>query len=552
MPESPRGALRSRLARTLGARLGLALLLLGLLLVLGVRADEDDYFETFTQRWILVLVAGTFAFIGAGAMGIRNGRDLHAIVHTQLAWDLLLASGLIYISGGASSIFVILYGATTLTAALLLGARSTLVVAGIGAALYLVIAIAVGTGLVLPPPDQSPALYLQPSRELGLRLLTNAAVLGAVGALATNLSSRLSEAGTKLEAAVARSEDLARLNDEIVNTVRAGLVVTSPAGQLVAVNPAAAQILGSDADELIGTPLERYFDLEAERPVARGEAAGRRHDGSPFPAGYALSPLADDPSRGSLVTFQDLTEVHALQRQAEAAERLATLGRLAAGLAHELRNPLGSISGSVQLVRDNPAIQDEDRHLLDLVVSEVQRLNALVTTMLDVGRPREPVRAPTDLLALARGVVDVARGDTPSHIALEIEEPQSADYTADVDADQIRQIVWNLIKNAVQASPSAPSSVRVGLSEDGERIAIAVSDEGPGIPAEDRARLFDAFFSKRPQGIGLGLALVRQVTAAHFGQIEVEEASPGGGARFVVTLPKRASVVPDDARTTLV
>lgn len=266
--------------------------------------------------------------------------------------------------------------------------------------------------------------------------------------------------------------------------------------------------------------------------------------------GYTLSALLDangNPS-GLLLAFQDLTEIRTLRDQAEAAQRLAVLGQLATGLAHEIRNPLSSISGSVEMVRDGNALGPEDTRLLGIVISEVDRLNALVTTMLQVGRPSQIEPVSLDLRAIASEVVAVARGEATASNGLEIDEvgPEEP-IIVDVDPDRMRQVVWNLVKNAVQASPRhGKVEVRTGRDPAG-RAFLEVADEGPGIGSVHRERLFDMFYSGRAHGVGLGLAVVKQIVDQHQGRIEIIDRDVAGTC-FRVTLPREEESVRPSSR----
>jgi signal transduction histidine kinase len=220
------------------------------------------------------------------------------------------------------------------------------------------------------------------------------------------------------------------------------------------------------------------------------------------------------------------------ERRAEDAERMAALGRLAAGLAHEIRNPLGSIAGSIDLIKVNSALSDEDRQLCDIVIRETSRLNDLVTDMMDLSRPRAPNLAEVDVAAIAREVVSLASGSGRggSDVGVEYDGVQSAMIVA--DGAQIRQLVWNLVRNGVQAS-SAGDVVQVSLQHEGGRVTLAVSDGGPGIDEAARDRLFDAFFTTRSKGTGVGLAVVKSIADAHGFGLEVWS-EHGLGATFSV------------------
>jgi len=231
-------------------------------------------------------------------------------------------------------------------------------------------------------------------------------------------------------------------------------------------------------------------------------------------------------------------------QRAEDAERLAALGRIAAGLAHEIRNPLGSIVGSVQLLTTAPGLSVEERRLCGIVERETGRLNDLVEDMLALARPRRPVFGDVDVARTAREVVALAsQSGRGSDVLVCYEGPASGDnLVTRADAGQLRQVVWNLVRNAVQASsPGAKVIVRVGTSSaksvretDGATV-LEVHDDGPGISDEAQARLFDAFFTTRSSGMGIGLAVVKRIIDEHGWLIEVESRE-GRGATFRVRL----------------
>lgn len=225
------------------------------------------------------------------------------------------------------------------------------------------------------------------------------------------------------------------------------------------------------------------------------------------------------------------------EARAQAAERLAALGRLATGLAHEIRNPLGGILGSVELLAESPNLDDEDRRLCSIVEREASRLNDLVGDMLHLSRPRMPTVAPMNLAETARDVVELARrSGRGEDVAVTLEGPSDVVIRADVA--QIRQVLWNLVRNAVQAS-SAGSEVVVEVGTDAGGAFFSVRDTGPGIPPDSQDRIFDAFFTTRSHGTGVGLAVVKQIVDAHGFTIDV---SSRDGATFRVGIPASSVV----------
>jgi signal transduction histidine kinase len=226
-------------------------------------------------------------------------------------------------------------------------------------------------------------------------------------------------------------------------------------------------------------------------------------------------------------------------RRALQSERLALLGRVAAGLAHEIRNPLGSISGSIEMLRDSPNLSDEEKQLCAIVQREAARLNHLVTDMLDLSKPKQPKMENVDVGALARDVVALAARSERSgsgDVSVAYDGPAEATF-ARCDGEQMRQVLWNLVRNAVQAS-GAGTEVRIVVRDDGREVSLAVVDTGPGIDESARDKLFDVFFTTRPHGAGMGLAVVKRIIDDHapFGASIAVESEGSGGATFRVHL----------------
>ena len=528
-----------RIRMILAGRLVVASILLGSTLYF---ASDALRFGTFTPTFLLILISMVFVSSIVFAVGLNdNPGRVRSTAIALISLDLLLTTGLLYVTGGAGSIFSALYGAEILTAAMTLGAIPAYVTAFAAILSYFGLGMALSAGWVIPPPGQPLVQYTLGSTELSTALLTNMLGIAFVALLATNLASRLQRTGGKLVEAEQSAAHLAQLNNDIVRSIASGLITTDKEGLIVTVNPAAHDILGGASTKLIGQRLSNIvpnvgigLSTSAKK---RRDAQARRSDGTEFPIGYTLGRLVDvhGEETGYLLAFQDLTEIRELRDKADRAERLAVLGHLATGLAHEIRNPLSSISGSVEIVRDGSSLEEEDNKLLGIVIEEVERLNQLVTGMLSVGRPRELQPVTTDLCAMVRNVAIMARADAAAAkgVLVEAEAPDNP-LMARVDPAAMRQVIWNLVKNAIEASPR-DSKVIVRVAAHQQEVALEVIDSGSGIPDDLRDRLFDMFYSGRPYGVGIGLALVKLFVEQHGGQIEVLD-RPTGGTVFRVKL----------------
>jgi two-component system sensor histidine kinase PilS (NtrC family) len=284
-------------------------------------------------------------------------------------------------------------------------------------------------------------------------------------------------------------------------------------------------------------PTRRSSDLETDYLSPAGEQVR---------LGYSSFRLLGRAGEavGTAIIFQDLTQLRAMEEKVARSERLADLGRLAAGLAHELRNPLASMMGAQELLTQAPGLDGEYRRLMEIALRESTRLSLLVTRFLEFARPTPPRRTTCDLAAVVGETLEVFKND-PAAARIDLAQDLAPART-DADADQLRQVLWNLLLNAAQAAGEGerPGHVRVACGQDGLGAFLVVDDDGPGVAPEDRERIFLPFFTTKPLGTGLGLANVHQLVDAHGGTIAVEPA-PTGGARFRVRFPVEARAAPE-------
>jgi two-component system sensor histidine kinase PilS (NtrC family) len=268
--------------------------------------------------------------------------------------------------------------------------------------------------------------------------------------------------------------------------------------------------------------------------VDRGETLLRDKEGGARPVGFTSSLVRDTRAEvlGLLITFQDLSRLKEMEEQLKRADRLAAVGQLAAGMAHEIRNPLASISGSVQLLLEGAHVNEEERRLMGIVGREAKRLNRLLTDFLVFARPAPPKIARVDVSGLLDELASMLQGDERFEgIEVKREYPPRCEMYC--DRSQIGQALWNLLVNGAEAMPDGGV---LCLGIDPAEARLYVEDSGPGIPEEIRNSIFDPFFTTKDHGSGLGLPTVFAIVDAHRGQMEVGRAA-GGGARFAVRLP---------------
>jgi two-component system sensor histidine kinase PilS (NtrC family) len=335
----------------------------------------------------------------------------------------------------------------------------------------------------------------------------------------------------------------------VVDNIPSGILTADMLGRLSLINDTACNILGVRREEVTGKPVETVLSglemshSQGESPLPRPEIFFRRADGAEIFLGFSASPLKDAEGKviGKVVIFQDLTPVKLMEERVRIADRLAGVGELAAGLAHEIRNPLASIAGSSQMLRESPELAEDARTLLDIIERESTRLNGLITDFLAYTGPSLRNVGPVPMADLIGEVIEGVRAGEAREKGVEVERRPLGNLFVDGDAEQLKQVLWNLVRNAVQATPPG-GQVRVDLFPQvrhGERYAVAtVGDTGTGIPPAISGKIFNPFFTTKEGGTGLGLAISQRIIQIHRGFIEARS-QPGHGSTFSVYLPER-------------
>lgn len=348
--------------------------------------------------------------------------------------------------------------------------------------------------------------------------------------------------------------------EEILEQMRSGLMTVNAEGMIVYFNQTAGRLLdidpkyarGKNIDDVLLGGLEefkRYIvgGLRRERAETRSELTIRHPRKGETPIGLSLSILRGNNKilGGIIILFQDLTDAKRLNERIMAADRLAAVGQMAAGIAHEIRNPLASISGSVEVLKDELHLEGDNGRLLQLILKESSRLNIILSDFLNFARINKAPSGRCDLSAVINEVKDLIKGDTRIEenvkISFKVHRPVLMVVGGE---DQIKQILWNLVLNAAQAMGDRDGNVIIAAEDcridSRNMVKLMVTDDGPGIPDDTRKRIFDPFFTTRTGGTGLGLPIVARIVDCLGGRIDVES-SPGTGTRFSVYLPTEFS-----------
>ena len=528
--------------------LGRVVLVVGVLLGAGLVWTERPR-ESFLVSSV-VLAALLFTAYGAWAVLRRQRPPGNGFLLVQALVDLLVVTTVVHFAGQPQSAFPALYVLVVAAYALLMPPSWGALTAIIASVLFL--------GDAIWTRDAAPdaAFWAQ------------VVVFNVVFAIVAVLGHRLREAGMEQETLAIELRRVRLEADEILRNIRSGVLTVDGLGRLAFINPTGQRLLDIDGEALIGLPVldqlkTRSSELWAAvvagirngRKISRGEGVVLHQGGRMFPIGLSTTTFRQQSQESQSVTaiFTDISDLKEVQELQARAERLEAVAALSASLAHEIRNPLASIRSSVEQLARSKHADDDERFLAGLIVRESDRLSRLLSEFLDFARVRATHLVPLDLHSVVVAVVRLIRAhpDCRPDAKLTIEGGRTI---LDGDEDLLHRVVANLVLNAVQAA-RGPIHVTVSVAavQGGEvphgtnldqAVRLQVRDDGPGIPADIRERLFDPFVSGRPGGSGLGLAIVQRAVEAHRGLVLVES-GPGAGTTFTIFLP--AKVMAEDA-----
>ena len=521
------------------SRLAAAAFLLLSVALLSSRAVPAVGIRSFAAA-LVVLAASSGLLLLLRAGETRASR----LTRLVLALDLANVTLVVMATGGPQSVFAFLYVLVVIATSILLGRQGALTVAGGASLLYA--AIVLGS-TVFPLSN-----VVEPvSETTGLEVLTmflNPATFLVVAILAGGLAERYRSAQHALADQGKDLSDLQAFKDLIFESVGAGLIALDPQHRITAFNRAAADITGVAAAEAIGQPWSAVFGdglrldevaaamVDGPRAVRRYEQTLRPDNRPDVPVAltfWALRSGRGEPV-GLIAVCEDLSALKGLETRMRNADRLATVGRMAANIAHEIRNPLACLTGAIDvLMKDLPTEPTRDR-LVQIVTTESDRLNRFIKDFLAYARPTPAAREAMNLTEILDDLLLLLEhGRVPEGVKIVREYDDGLPVEA--DPQQLRQLFWNLCLNAVEAMPGG-GELRVGARLLPRRLEAWVSDTGRGIAAADLPHVFEPFFSTKPQGTGIGLAMAHRIVHEHGGEIEVRSAA-GLGTTFLITVP---------------
>ena len=502
--------------------------------------------ENFPQGLFLVFIVSVGLTIVYFFL-LRLSKEYKWQIRTQFLLDALLITWLVWRTGDLTSPYITLYIVLISVASFFLRPLSTLMMAITCVVLFIGLSVLTAS---LTIESSGP---LQATPKVIQIVSFHVVAFLVVGLLASRLSDRRSS-GEELKETAKSLASLRVLHERIVESIRSGLITTDLVGNVISFNAAAAEITGKTADEVRGYPIKDLFgdisepirlSLEATSSgehVPRFEADLTTPDGFAVRIGYGISELYSETNEatGLIITFQDLTEIRSMEESVRRKDRLAAVGRVAAGLAHEIRNPLGAMRGAIQVLESNTERGSMNAELMEIILKESDRLNSIITNFLSYARPPVTEFMATDVAEAIREMFKLLKHSPDVKDVHELADNSGSQaVTIAADPSQLKQIFWNLARNAIQAMPDG-GRLSVGLETiPNNRVRITFEDTGQGMSPEQVEQLFEPFANSTSGGTGLGLSIVYQIVRDHNGTINVRSLE-GQGTTITVELPQES------------
>jgi len=492
----------------------------------------------------LIVVVAALTLVYAAAHVIWKDYLLQA--RLQFLADVFLVTWLVWITGAVRSPYTALYIVVISAASWFIGARGALITSIGSAAAFNTCALLLLNGVArassLPVEESLPSVI----QTMGLADVS----FLVVGLLAAKLAERQLHSDVQLAAATRSLADLRALHERIVESIRSGLITTDLKGQIYTFNAAAEEITGYTAKEVSGKNASMFFgDITRQTTVSMEAAASGKvsprfevdsltQSGFMLHLGFSIAPLflESGEKTGFVITFQDLTDVRVMEETARRQDRLAAVGRLAASIAHEIRNPLAAMRGSIQMLRAELKEDSDHAQLMEIILRESDRLNKIVTDYLNYARPRPASMDKVDVCELIRETLKLLRNSPELSDGHALKEDLSTEpLIVKGDAEQLKQVCWNVARNALQSMPNGGDFNVSANRTDAHRVLIRFHDSGCGMSPEQVERLFEPFTSTTG-GTGLGMSIVYQIIRDHSGTINVRSRE-GKGTTISIELP---------------
>ena len=491
-----------------------------------------DFFPN--PRAISFIIISLYVLTIIYALLIRRAKRLFLLAYIQIVLDVLAEIALIYFTGGIESWFSFTLILTVLSSSIVLNRKAGYIVASMSCIFYGALLDLQFYGL-LPVPFERTIL----ERQFLYNIFIHTISLYATAYLAGYLSSRLEETVERLAEKDTHLRDLEHFNTKVIESLPSGLFTADIEGKVLIFNRAAEKITGMAKNEIIGRPIEHALPF-LKIPVREGrqDEVLNRPDQEKKILGITISILRDasGSETGFIGIFQDLTTLKELEEEMKNKEKMAAIGELSANIAHEIRNPLASLRGSIEMLREGKIPEKHRDRLMEVAVSETERLNAIVTDFLAYSRPRPLDIQNVDLNLLLGDTLELLRNRTQQTEDIIVRLQCEGVLLVSLDPLKIRQVFWNLGVNAIEALEKG-GELTVSTKATQDKVAIIFSDTGPGMSRDNLEKIFYPFHTTKEKGTGLGLSIAHRIVEEHRGRIMVRS-NPGLGTTFEIILPR--------------
>jgi two-component system sensor histidine kinase PilS (NtrC family) len=546
-------------------------LMLGRIIILTLLLTITFLFQLSEKKYFFMPLTNNFYYFLSlfylvtivYALFFKKMRDLYRFAFSQIIVDQLFITALIYFTGGKESFFPITYIFSIIASSTIFYKRGALFSASLSSLLY-------GLLLLLQlyhwiNPLGQPSLY--DASQIFYSLILYMSTFYIVAFLSSAISEELKKKKRELIQKQVDYNQLETFNRNIIQSLDSGLLTVDLSGNIKFLNRTAEKILNRNGDSSKNTSIYELFPKMSEvveqvkRKGSEPSPAYQRyetrldhHDGRKIYLGFSISPLTDPEGSliGHTLIFQDITKFKEMEDQMKRVDKMAAVGVLAAGMAHEIRNPLASLSGSIQMLKTELILDDHQQHLMEITLRESERLNALITDFLLFAHPPQTHKIVYPIGRILEETIDLFIHSPSFYEGIHIRRPSGPkEVHVSVDPDQMKQVFWNLLINAAQSmSNGGEIQVQVGKGNargvtnlplpspvrEKEWAKISIVDSGKGIAQEEKEKIFEPFFTTKENGTGLGLSIVHKIIENHNGLIKVES-ELGKGSTFTIFLP---------------
>ena len=524
-------------------RLIVTSLLLGITIFCQLRESPEVASEVTLPLYILI--ATTFLLSIIYSLYLAVVPDLWVLSFVQVMVDLLYGTVLVHFTGGATSVFTVLYVFPILTSGILHPRRGAMLTASVASLLFGLLINLEFYGVIshsgwpwVIPWSETTSFYVL------WVLVVNITSFFLVAVLSSSFSEQLRETKASLTLKERAFERLSDLHTSIVRSITSGIITTDENDRVSFINASGADMLNMSRSELIGKPLKTIFSVIYDVPPAQafrteGFLTVKEVAGEQIHFDITVNDLqaSKGVSRGRLVVFEDVTKIRKMEERVKLSEKQAAFVRIAAGMAHEIRNPLAALRGATEMLAMRISEQDMEKRLLRIVIRESDRLNTLLTDFLTMVSSRKPDKLRVMMSDLVEETLGLFSNQPKDGKDVSLETLIKRGVEVEGDPARLKQAFWNLFANALEATRDG-GTIRVVLEPDSNmgHAVLTVQDSGPGIPVEIKNRMFEPFTTTKEKGTGLGLAIVMSIVRDHGGTIEAES-NPGKGTVLTMRLP---------------